>query len=206
MLTAWTGSRADTDSLTADDKLIKFNFLTPDANPLPLAVGSNLSTQYTADQFDDVLQLGRMNMEEGVKFPAVFSGIAAGSTLGETVFSSVRDGTTPVGTDNRLYVTNWLNKQWAGVNLCLAHTHEIERPEEDLTYGLSKSFNPLNKNLSVTVGEYVFTEMGAHYSYRTADLSIAYGWKRWGLCVYAEDYRDTYTRGQLVGAQIKNSF
>lgn len=196
---------ADTNTLTADDRSISFALPVAPHGPLPVTVGSTLTTQYQANQLDGILQLGRMTLEEGIKYPPLFASIYAGTTLGQTLITSLRDS-TPVGSDNRVYLTNWLSKQWAGMSFSLAHTYQLETDSAQLTYGISKTFAPFRNNLYVSIGEYIFTEVGARYSYRTTDLSVAYHWKQWKMSAFAEDRSDSYTNDRWVGAQVKKSF
>jgi hypothetical protein len=107
---------------------------------------------------------------------------------------------------NSAYLASWLNKQWGSVNLSLAHIHLIERSEEQLTGGLYKTFSALNSRLFFSAGEYLFNDLSNRYWYRTTDLMMVYGWKRWNLSLFVEQREDSTMREQSVWATIKKHF
>ena len=195
---------ADTN-LVVNDKEIRFGLPATMTDPLPLHLSPGLKTEYTADRAGDC-KIEKMVVEEGLKYPTLWGGIHAGSTVGETVLTAVPEPHA-VEVENRAYLTTWLSKDWAGVNLSVTHTHFIERIQEQVAYGLSKAFSPFTmKNLSFSVGEYLLNDVGTRYWYRSTNLSLDWGWRLWGLSLFAEQQGDTSVQERSAGIQVKSRF
>ena len=107
---------------------------------------------------------------------------------------------------NSAYLTSWLSKQWASVDLSLAHVHLIEKPDEQLAAGISKAVAVLHTALFLSVGEYLFNDLSNRYWSRTTDMALGYGWKRWDFSMSIEQRQDPILRDQSVWATIKTNF
>ena len=178
-------------------------------NPLELQLQSKLSTQCaqepTADAAAGLLRLGNVGLEEGVRYPSILGGIYLGNSLGEKLLPSVKDGFPMVSPDST-YLTSWLNKQWATVNLNLAHTHLLEKPGDQVVAGASKAVTVLKDSLFFSVGEYLFNDLNTGYWSRTTDLVLDYGWQHWDFSMAIEQREDSSLRAQSVWAAIKTKF
>ena len=209
-VTVWRATDTTaTDNLLATDKEIKITVpvLT---NSLPVQLGSSLSTQYVADQSPDpaagMLHLGNMTLEEGIRYPSLIGEIYSGNSLGEKLTPAGKDG-FPMLSPNSTYLTSWLTKQWASVDLSLAHLHLIERPEDQLTVGVTKAFFALNKRLSFSLGEHLFSDLDNRYWSRTTDMSLGYsGRKYWDFSMSLEQRQDPRVTEQSVWATLKTKF
>ena len=196
------------DNLLATDKDVKINVpLLPSS--LPVQLQSSLSTQYTADQTPDpaagLLHVGSTALEEGIRYPALVGEIYSGNSVGGKLLPSGRDG-FPMANPNSAYLTSWLSKQWASVDLSLAHVHLIEKPDEQLAAGISKAVAVLHTALFLSVGEYLFNDLSNRYWSRTTDMALGYGWKRWDFSMSIEQRQDPILRDQSVWATIKTNF
>ena len=176
---------------------------------LPVQVGSSLNTQYVVDQIPNpsagMLRLGNLAIEEGIHYPALIGGIYSGTSIGEKLLPSTRTGLPSTSPDSA-YLTSWLNKQWAGVNLNLAHIHLIERNNNQLAISVSRTFSAVKNNLCFSVGEYLFSDLENHYWSRTTDLSLDYWWKLWNFALSAEQRQDANLNEHSVWAAIKRIF
>ena len=196
------------DNLIATDKEVKINVpvLT---NSLPVQFGSSLSTQYTSDQTPDpsagIMHLGTMTLEEGIRYPSLIGEIYARNSIGEKLMPTLNDR-LPMMSPNSAYLTSWLTKQWASVNLSLSHIHLIERPDNQLAGGVSKAVTVLHGMLSFTMGEYLFSDLDNRYWSRTTDLSMDYNWKRWDFSMSIEQQQDLNLSYNSVQAAIKTKF
>ena len=124
---ALTLTRADT--IQASDKELKLNVpvLT---NALPVQLGSTLRTQYAADYIPDssagMLHLQAVIFEQGIRYPSLWSDLSWGNSVGEKLNPEVSDRFS-MANPNSAYVTSWLTKQWASVDLSLSQTHLIRK-------------------------------------------------------------------------------
>ena len=152
-----------------------------------------------------MLHLGNMALEEGIRYPSLVGEIYSGNSIGEKLIPSLNDG-LPMRSPNSTYLTSWLTKQWASINLSLTHTHLIERPDDQLVGGVSKAVSVLHGMLSFTAGEYLFSDLDNRYWSRATDLSMDYGWKRWDLSLSIEQRQDLNTSKHSVQATVKTRF
>ena len=196
---------AQVGGLTAGDREICFTVPATSKLPVPLELGSSVRARYSVDQAAGLPSLGTVALEEGVKYPPLPAGVYSGSAVGEHVIAGVRDG-TPVSAPNSLYFRNWLTRQWVGVDFSLAHTHLVERTDEELEFGVSRTFAVFADRLFLCVGQYWFDDLSSRYRCRTTDVSVDYGWRRWDVTVFAESSQDSTTRQQTVGAAISRKF
>lgn len=196
------------DNLLATDKDVKINVpLLPSS--LPVQLQSSLTTQYTANQTPDpaagMLHVGDTALEEGIRYPALVGEIYSGNSIGGKLMPSGKD-VFPMANPNSAYLTSWLSKQWASVDLSLAHVHMIEKPDEQVAVGMSKAVAVLQPALFLSVGEYLFNDLSNRYWSRTTDLTLDYGWKRWDFSMFIEQRQDPILRDQSVWATIKTKF
>ena len=196
------------DNLLATDKEIKMSVPAP-STPLPVHLVSSLSTQYAPEPSPDpaggMLRLGKMALEEGVSYPVLAGEIYSGNSVGEKLMPSAKDG-FPMASPNSTYLTSWLNKQWATVNLSLAHTHLIEKPEDQMVVGASKGVSVLRNALFLSVGEYLFSDLNTRYWSRTTDLAVDYGWKNWAFSMLVQQREDPSLREHTIWAAINKKF
>ena len=196
------------DTMLATDKEVKINVpvLT---NSLPVQLGSSLNTQYATDLTPDpsagVLHLGTMTVEEAVRYPALIGDIYLGNSIGEKLMPSAKDG-FPTMNPSTAYLTSWLNKQWASVNLNLAYVHPIEKPEDQLSVGVSRTFTTLINRLSVSVGAYLFSDLDNRDWSHTTNLSMDYWWKCWDFSMFVERRQDLNLSEHSVWTAIKTKF
>ena len=205
---ALSGGVGAADNLLATDKEIKMSVPVP-ASPLPVQLISTLSTQYAAEPSPDpaggMLRLGNMVLEEGVSYPVLPGDVYSGNSVGGKLMPSAKDG-FPMASPNSTYFTSWLNKQWATVNLSLAHTHLIEKPEDQMVVGASKGVSVLRNALFLSVGEYLFNDLNTRYWSRTTDLAVDYGWKNWAFSMLVQQREDPSLREHSVWAAINKTF
>ena len=206
----WVGGTrvAQADNLLATDKEIKFSVpMHPDS--LPVQFGSSLSTQYASDQTPDpaagMLRLGSMALEEGIRYPSLPGDIYSGNSIGEKLLPSAKYG-LPVMSPNSAYLTSWLTQPWASVNLNLAHIHQIEKTDDQLSVGVAKAVSIMHNALSFSVGEYLVSELDNRYWSRTTNLSMDYWWQRWDFSMSIEQRQDSSLCEQSVWAAIKKKF
>ena len=203
-----TGGAWAADNLPATDKAFTLN-LPVVTNSLELQLQSRLSALYAAEPTPDaaagMLRLGNVGLEEGVRYPSIFGGIYSGNSIGEKLLPSVRDG-FPVVSPNNTYLSSWLNKQWATVNLNLAHTHQLEKTGDQLVAGASKAVTVWKDSLFFSAGEYLFNDLNTRYWSRTTDLVLDYGWQHWDFSMAIEQREDSSLRAQSVWAAIKTKF
>ena len=196
------------DTLLATDKELKLNVpvLT---NALPVQLGSSLSTQYAADYTPDpsagMLRLETLTFEEGVRYPSLWGGIYSGNAIGEKLMPSLKEG-FPMANPNSAYLTSWLNKQWASVNLSLSHFHQLEKPDDQLALGVSRALYVFQNSVCLSVGESIFNEIETRYWSRTTDLSLAYRWKTWDVSLSLEQRQDPQLSSQSVWTAVKMKF
>ncbi|MEI6084207.1 MAG: hypothetical protein WCS70_07895 [Verrucomicrobiota bacterium] len=205
--TSLTGMRvqAEEGGLIVADKEIKLSVPVPLQSSFPLQLDSSLSTQYSVDSSVGMLRLGNLILDQGLRYPPLFGDLYSGNSISANLMPSVNAG-LPKTSVNSAYLTSWLNKQWASVNLSIAHTHLIEKSEEQLTYGIYKSVSVLNNSLFFSVGESLFNDLSNRYWYRTTNVSLDYAWKRWNLSMFVEQRSDASMREQSVWTSIKKRF
>lgn len=199
---------ATADTIQASDKELKLNVpvLT---NTLPVQLGSTLSTQYTADYIPDssagMLRLQAVILEQGIQYPSLWGGINGGNVIGEKLNSEVIDR-FPTVNPNSAYVTSWLTKQWASVDLSLSQTHWIETPNDQLTVGISRAIHLIQKKVTMNIGEHLWTDLENRFWSRTTDVSMDYGWKSWDLFLSIEHREDPRVNTQSIWTAIKTKF
>ena len=197
-----------TDGLTVTDKKITISGPVLPSS-LPVQMGSSLNTQYAALRSPDpaagTLRLETLTVEEGVRYPAFWGDVYSGSSVGEKLMPSGRDSFALLNPNNA-YLTSWLNKQWASVDLSLAQVHRIEKSEDQLAVGVSKSVSVLHDAMFLSVGECWFDDLSNRYWSRTMDLALGYRWKHWDFSMFIEQRQDPSLSAQSVWAAIKTKF
>ena len=203
---ALTLTRADT--IQASDKELKLNVpvLT---NALPVQLGSTLRTQYAADYIPDssagMLHLQAVIFEQGIRYPSLWSDLSWGNSVGEKLNPEVSDRFS-MANPNSAYVTSWLTKQWASVDLSLSQTHLIETPNNQLTVGVSRAIYLIQNKVTVNIGEHLWTDLENRLWSRTTDVSMDYGWKSWDLSLSIEHREDPRVNTQSIWTAVKTKF
>ena len=196
------------DNLPVPDQTFKVN-VPVGGNPLEIQLQSKLSTLYAAEPTPDaaagMLRVGTVALEQGVRYPSVLGDFYSGNSVGEKLLPSGKDG-FPMMNPDSTYLTSWLNKQWATVNLNLAHTHQLEKTGDQVVMGASKAVTVLKDSLFFSVGEYLFNDLNTRYWSRTTDLMLDYGWQHWNFSMAIEQREDPSLRAQSVWAAIKKKF
>jgi len=200
------GVQAEDGPLVVADNEIKINVPVPVEVSLPVKMGSSLSAQYVpAPAAGEAVQLGKLVLEQSFRYPPLLGDVYSGNSIGKDLTPVRPAGRAKAGGDSP-YVTSWLNKQWAGVNLSLAHTHRIEQAADQLTGGIYKMVAALDNRLFFSVGEYLFNDLSNRYWYRTTALTMDYGWNHWNLSLFIEHREAPRLREQSVWATIKKQF
>ena len=107
---------------------------------------------------------------------------------------------------NSAYVTSWLTKQWASVDLSLSQTHLIETPNNQLTVGVSRAIYLIQNKVTVNIGEHLWTDLENRLWSRTTDVSMDYGWKSWDLSLSIEHREDPRVNTQSIWTAVKTKF
>lgn len=208
VLTGLVGSGTAADDLPTIAKEIKISVpvLT---NTLSVQMESSLNTQYATDQTPDpsagTLQLGTMTLKEGIRYPAFWGEIASGNSIGGNLAPSAKNG-FPMLSPNSAYLTTWLTKPLASVNLDLTHTYLIESATDQLAVGVSKSFFAFRNSFCFSVGERLVSDLENQVWSSTTKLSVDYGWNRWGFSMSVEQRQDPRLTDQSVWTAIKTKF
>ena len=176
---------------------------------LPVQLGSSLSTQYAADYIPDssagLLRLQAVILEQGIRYPSPWGGINWGNAIGEKLSPEVIDRFSMIN-PNSAYVTSWLTKQWASVDLSLSQTHLIETPNDQLTVGVSRAIYLIQNKVTVNIGEHLWTDLENRLWSRTTDVSMDYGWENWELSLSIEHREDPRVNAQSIWTAIKTKF
>ena len=196
------------DNLPVPDQTFKVK-VPLGGNPLELQLQSKLSTLYAAEPTPDaaagMVRVGTVALEEGVRYPAVLGDIYSGNSVSEKLLPSGKDGFPMVNPDST-YLTSWLNKQWATVDLNLTHMHQLGKPGDQVVMGASKAMTVWKDSLFFSMGEYLFNDLNTRYWSRTTDLMLDYGWQHWDFSMAIEQREDSSVRAQSVWAAIKKKF
>ena len=196
------------DNFSATDKELKISMpvLT---NTLPIQLGSSFSTQYATDRTPDpsagMLHLQTVIFEQGIRYPSLWSELSWGNSVGEKLNPEVSDRFS-MANPNSAYVTSWLTKQWASVDLSLSQTHLIETPNNQLTVGVSRAIYLIQNKVTVNIGEHLWTDLENRLWSRTTDVSMDYGWKSWDLSLSIEHREDPRVNTQSIWTAVKTKF